>query len=82
MLESKIIKSAITFDDVLIQPRYSEIVPSEADVTTLLTRNIRLNIPILSAPMDTVTESAMAIALAKVGGLGVLHKNMSIQAQP
>ncbi|MCE2791656.1 MAG: IMP dehydrogenase [Planctomycetota bacterium] len=81
MLESKIIKSAITFDDVLIQPRYSEIVPSEADVTTLLTRNIRLNIPILSAPMDTVTESAMAIALAKVGGLGVIHKNMSIQAQ-
>jgi len=81
MLESKIIKSAITFDDVLIQPRYSEIVPSEADVATQLTRRIRLNIPILSAPMDTVTESAMAIALAKVGGLGVIHKNMSVQAQ-
>lgn len=81
MLESKIIKTAITFDDVLIQPRYSEIVPSEADVGSQLTRNIRLNIPILSAPMDTVTESAMAIALAKVGGIGIIHKNMTIQTQ-
>ncbi|MFM7561641.1 MAG: IMP dehydrogenase [Planctomycetota bacterium] len=81
MLESKIIKTAITFDDVLIQPRYSEIVPSEVDVGSQLTRNIRLNIPILSAPMDTVTESAMAIALAKVGGIGIIHKNMTIQAQ-
>ena len=81
MHESKLIKSAITFDDVLIQPRYSEIVPSDVDVASQLTRRIRLNIPFVSSPMDTVTESAMAIALAKVGGLGVIHKNMSIQAQ-
>ncbi len=77
----KIRHTAITFDDVLIEPRYSEVVPSEVDVCTLLTNNIRLNIPLLSSPMDTVTESAMAIALAKVGGLGVIHKNMTTQAQ-
>lgn len=75
------IKLAITFDDVLILPRYSEIVPSEVDVRTKLTRRIGLNIPLLSSPMDTVTEHQMAIALAKVGGLGVIHKNLSIAAQ-
>ncbi len=81
MSDSKIVKTAITFDDVLILPRYSEIVPSDVDVSTWLTRNIRLHIPLISSPMDTVTESQMAIALAKVGGIGVIHKNMSIDAQ-
>ncbi len=77
----KILQTGITFDDVLIQPRYSEIVPSEVEIKTRLTSRIGLNIPILSAPMDTVTESELAIALAKEGGLGVVHKNMSIEAQ-
>ena len=71
----------ITFDDVLIEPRYSEVVPAEVDVSTQLTRRISLNIPLLSSPMDTVTESFMAIALAQEGGLGVIHKNMSIAQQ-
>jgi len=71
----------LTFDDVLLEPRYSEVVPAEVEVGTRLTRRIRLNIPILSSPMDTVTESAMAIALAQEGGLGVIHKNMSIERQ-
>ena len=73
--------TGITFDDVLLEPRYSEVIPSQVDVSTRLTRNIRLNIPLLSSPMDTVTEHAMAIALAKVGGIGVIHKNMSVQNQ-
>jgi IMP dehydrogenase len=72
---------AVTFDDVLLEPRYSEVLPSEVDVSTRLTRRIRLNIPLLSSPMDTVTESAMAIALAQEGGLGVIHKNMSVKRQ-
>ncbi|MGI9516222.1 MAG: IMP dehydrogenase [Pirellulaceae bacterium] len=77
----KILQTGITFDDVLVQPRYSEIVPNEVETRTRLTAKIGLNIPILSAPMDTVTESELAIALAKEGGLGVIHKNMSIEAQ-
>jgi IMP dehydrogenase len=71
----------ITFDDVLLEPRYSSVVPSEVDVTTRLTRRIGLNIPLLSSPMDTVTENEMAIALAQEGGLGVIHKNMSVERQ-
>ena len=71
----------ITFDDVLLVPQYSDFVPSEVDVRTKLTSRIQLNIPVISSPMDTVTESAMAIALAQHGGLGIIHKNMSIERQ-
>ncbi len=81
MMDGKIRQAAITFDDVLLVPRYSEIVPADCDVSTKLTQNISLNIPLLSSPMDTVTEHAMAIALAKVGGMGIIHKNMSIDSQ-
>ncbi|MDX1963815.1 MAG: IMP dehydrogenase [Pirellulales bacterium] len=77
----KIVSQAITFDDVLLEPRYSDVVPASVDVRTRLTTNIELNIPILSSPMDTVTEAEMAIALAQEGGLGVIHKNLSIERQ-
>ncbi|MFN7723268.1 MAG: IMP dehydrogenase, partial [Pirellulaceae bacterium] len=80
-MEDKLIYQGITFDDVLLEPRYSEVVPSEVDVSTRLTAKITLKIPLLSSPMDTVTESEMAIALAKTGGLGVVHKNLAITAQ-
>ncbi len=80
-MRDKLIQVGITFDDVLLEPRYSSVVPAEVDVATRLTRRIRLNIPLLSSPMDTVTESDMAIALAQEGGLGVIHKNMSIARQ-
>lgn len=80
-MEDKIAYKGITFDDVLLEPRFSEVLPSGVDVSTQLTSKIRLQIPFLSSPMDTVTESEMAIALAKMGGLGVVHKNMSIEAQ-
>ena len=81
MFESKIGPVGVTFDDVLLQPRYSETVPSEVDVSTRLTERIHLKIPLLSSPMDTVTEAEMAIALAKQGGLGIVHKNMSAESQ-
>ena len=77
----RIAKEALTFDDVLLQPGYSEILPREVDLSTSLTREIRLSIPILSAAMDTVTEYRLAIALAQEGGLGVIHKNMNIEEQ-
>jgi IMP dehydrogenase len=80
-MTNKLVAQAITFDDVLLLPRYSEVVPAEVSVGTRLTRNIRLNIPLVSSPMDTVTESDMAIALAQEGGLGVIHKNMSLERQ-
>ena len=80
-MDGKIVATGITFDDVLLVPRHSAVVPSEVDVATQLTRGIRLNIPIISSPMDTVTESEMAIALAQEGGLGVIHKNLSIDRQ-
>src|SRR5205807_9796349 len=71
----------ITFDDVLLEPAYSAVVPRDVDVRTQLTRNIFLNLPIISSPMDTVTESELAIALAQEGGMGIIHKNMSIERQ-
>ncbi|MCX6294332.1 MAG: IMP dehydrogenase, partial [Sphingobacteriales bacterium] len=77
----KIIHEGLTFDDVLLIPAYSEILPREVDTKSTLTQKIQLNIPILSAAMDTVTEASLAIAMAREGGLGVLHKNMSIQQQ-
>ncbi len=77
----KILSEAITFDDVLLVPARSAVVPRITDVSTRLTRNIRINIPLVSAPMDTVTESALAIALAQEGGMGFIHKNLSIEAQ-
>ena len=80
-MDDKLAYQGITFDDVLLEPRYSEVLPSQVDVSTQLTQRIRLSVPLLSSPMDTVTESQMAIALAKVGGLGVIHKNMSVDAQ-
>lgn len=78
---ARIIKNAYTFDDVLLVPNKSEILPNQVSLKTNLTRNIELNIPLISASMDTVTESKMAIAIAKEGGLGIIHKNMSIQSQ-
>ena len=75
------IREALTFDDVLLQPARSEILPAQASVKTRLTREIELNIPIISSAMDTVTESDMAIAMAQAGGLGVIHKNLDIEAQ-
>ncbi len=81
MLNGKIIKEAITFDDVLLVPQKSEVIPSDVSLKTFLTKNITLNIPILSAAMDTVTESNLAIAIARQGGIGFIHKNMSIEDQ-
>jgi IMP dehydrogenase len=77
----KMVSKGVTFDDVLLIPARSDFVPSAADTATRLTRNIRINIPIVSAAMDTVTESALAIALAQEGGIGVIHKNLSVEAQ-
>lgn len=81
MNSAKIVAEGITFDDVLLIPAKSDFVPSQADTSTTLTRNIQINIPIVSAAMDTVTESALAIALAQEGGVGIIHKNLSIEAQ-
>ena len=77
----KIIGEGITFDDVLLVPAYSEVIPNQVDLSTHLTKKIRLNIPMMSAGMDTVTEHRMAIAMARQGGIGIIHKNMSIEAQ-
>ena len=76
-----IIGEGITFDDVLLVPQYSEVTPNLIDLKTHLTKKIVLNIPMMSAAMDTVTESKMAIAMARQGGIGIIHKNMSIEAQ-
>jgi len=77
----KIAGEGVTFDDVLLLPRYSDLIPAQADVSTRLTRSITLKIPLVSAPMDTVTESALAISLAQEGGIGIIHRNMPIDAQ-
>ena len=78
---SKIIGEGITFDDVLLVPAYSEVIPNQVDISTWLTNTIRLNVPLMSAGMDTVTEHRMAIAMARQGGIGIIHRNMSIEAQ-
>ena len=79
--KSRILTEALTFDDVLLQPAYSEVLPRQVELKTRLTREISLNIPLLSAAMDTVTEAKLAIALAQEGGLGIIHKNMTAEQQ-
>ena len=78
---SKFLAEGLTYDDVLLVPAYSEVLPREVSIATKFSRNITINTPIVSAAMDTVTEYAMAIAIAREGGIGVIHKNMSIEAQ-
>jgi IMP dehydrogenase len=80
-MQDRIAYQGITFDDVLLEPAYSDVVPRDVDVRTHLTRNIRLDIPVVSSPMDTVTESDLAIALAQEGGMGIIHRNMTIERQ-
>jgi IMP dehydrogenase len=80
-MQDRIAYQGITFDDVLLEPGFSEVVPREVDVRTLLTRHIRLNLPVVSSPMDTVTESDLAIALAQEGGIGIIHKNLPVVDQ-
>ena len=81
MESNKFIGKGLTYDDVLLVPRYSEVLPRDVSVISRFSRNISLNIPIVSAAMDTVTESNMAIAMAREGGIGVIHKNMTIKEQ-
>ena len=75
------IKEALTFDDVTLAPKYSEILPSQVDTSIQLTKSLKLKIPLLSSAMDTVTESRMAIAIAKAGGIGIIHRNLDINKQ-
>jgi IMP dehydrogenase len=77
----RILQEALTFDDVLLVPAYSEVLPREVDLSTQLTRHIRLNLPVVAAAMDTVTEARLAIAIAQEGGIGIVHKSMSVDAQ-
>src|SRR5699024_12601720 len=81
MREDKFAKEGLTFDDVLLVPAASEDLPRDVSIQTKLTKNLKLNIPVLSAGMDKVTEAEMAIAMARQGGLGIIHKNMSIEEQ-
>ena len=80
-LTSADIQTALTFDDVLLVPRHSRVLPSEVDVATRFTRSMSLRVPLASAAMDTVTESAMAIAMAQLGGIGIVHKNLDMAEQ-
>lgn len=80
-MEDRIVTRGVTFDDVLLEPAYSEVMPNEVDVSSRLTRNVPISIPITSSPMDTVTEAEMAIALAQEGGIGIIHKNMTAEQQ-
>ena len=80
-LSDKVVLEGLTFDDVLLIPAYSQVLPREVDISSWFSRNIKLNAPIVSAAMDTVTESKLAIAIAREGGIGVIHKNMTIDAQ-
>ncbi len=77
----KILGLGLTYDDVLLVPAYSQVLPHQVNIQTRFSKNITLNLPIISAAMDTVTESALAIEMARLGGIGVLHKNMSIEKQ-
>ena len=81
LISERIVQEGLTFDDVLLVPAYSEVLPREVNLRGQFSRNIHLNIPVVSAAMDTVTESTMAISLAREGGIGVIHKNMSIAEQ-
>jgi len=80
-ISDRFVRAGLTFDDVLLLPNESEVIPAQVDVSTYLTRNIRLNIPLVSSPMDTVTEARLAIAIAQEGGLGVIHRNLTIERQ-
>ena len=80
-ISAKFYGEGLTFDDVLLMPGYSQVLPRDVDITSQLTKNITLKVPLLSAAMDTVTEASLAIALAREGGLGILHKNMTIEKQ-
>ena len=79
--QNKIVGEGLTYDDVLLVPAYSQVLPRDVSIKSKFTRNISLNVPIVSAAMDTVTEARMAIAMAREGGIGVLHKNMTIAQQ-
>lgn len=79
--ESKFLGEALTFDDVLLVPDYSEVLPREVDISSYLTRELKLNVPIVSAAMDSVTDARLAIAIARQGGIGIIHKNLSIADQ-
>ncbi len=81
-IADKITMEGLTFDDLLLVPAYSQVLPRNVDLTTKFSRNITLNIPMVSAAMDTVTETAMAIAIAREGGIGVIHKNMTTIVAP
>ena len=81
VLTETALTTALTFDDVLLVPRHSQVLPSGVNVSTKLTRNISLAVPLMSAAMDTVTESRMAIAMAQLGGIGIVHKNLEIAEQ-
>src|SRR5438270_11405370 len=80
-MQERIAYQGITFDDILLEPAFSDVVPRDVDVRTQLTRNIRINLPVVSSPMDTVTESDLAVALAQEGGIGIIHKNLPIPDQ-